>query len=100
MDIKPYNIDIDEATLDDLNTRLAHTRWPDEETPNDWSQGVPLSYAKEVCQYWAEEYDWRNRQQLMNRFDHFTVEIDGLSVHFIHQRSPVADARPLLITHG
>ena len=100
MDIKPYNIDIDEATLDDLNTRLTHTRWPDEETPNDWSQGVPLAYAKEVCQYWAEEYDWRNRQQLMNRFDHFTVEIDGLSVHFIHQRSPVADARPLLITHG
>ena len=100
MDIKPYNIDIDEATLDDLNTRLAHTRWPDEETPNDWSQGVPLAYAKEVCQYWAKEYDWRNRQQLMNRFDHFTAEIDGLSVHFIHQRSPVADARPLLITHG
>ena len=97
MDIKPYNIDIDEATLDDLNTRLAHTRWPDEETPNDWSQGVPLAYAKEVCQYWAKEYDWRNRQQLMNRFDHFTAEIDGLSVHFIHQRSPVADARPLFL---
>ena len=67
---------------------------------DDWSQGIPLDYTRELADYWANEYDWRSREAALNRFDQFTTEIDGLDIHFIHQRSPHEDAFPLVITHG
>ncbi len=98
--IEPFAIDVPAADLQDLQSRLAATRWPEAETPDDWSQGVPLAYAQEFCRYWAEHYDWPARQALMNRFAQFKTTIEGLSVHFIHHPSPSPEARPLLITHG
>ncbi len=98
--ITPFRIDVPQQDLDDLRRRLQATRWPDAETPNDWSQGVPLAYAQEFCGYWADGYDWRAREAALNRFDQFTTTIDDLSIHFIHVRSAETDARPLLITHG
>jgi len=67
---------------------------------DDWSQGIPLSYTRDLARYWADGYDWRTREAALNRFDQYTTEIDGLDLHFIHQRSPHPDAMPLLITHG
>ena len=67
---------------------------------DDWSQGIPLSYTRELADYWANEYDWRSREAALNRFDQFVTEIDGLDIHFIHRRSPHEDAFPLVITHG
>ncbi|MBL4584829.1 MAG: epoxide hydrolase [Pseudomonadales bacterium] len=98
--ITPFKIDIDEQQLTDLQQRLALTRWPEKETPTDWSQGIPLSYVKELVEYWKTSYNWRERETLLNRFDQFKTEINGLNIHFIHQRSKVADATPLIITHG
>jgi epoxide hydrolase len=98
--IQSFKIAVTDITLSDLKRRLRETRWPDPELVNDWSQGAPLKWVKEVCHYWAETYDWRAREHLLNRFAQFTTEIDGLNIHFIHQRSPHAEARPLLITHG
>ncbi len=98
--IVPFTVDIADEVIDDLRRRLRATRWPEAETVDDWSQGVPLAYAEELARYWAEDYDWSARQARMNRFDHFTTEIDGLDIHFIHQRSPHPEAMPLLITHG
>ena len=54
---------------------------------DDWSQGIPLNYTRELAAYWANDYDWRSREAALNRFDQFTTEIDGLDIHFIHQRS-------------
>ncbi len=99
-DIKPFRINIADSAMTDLQARLRNTRWPDAETPDDWSQGVPLAYAQEFCSYWAERYDWSSRQEQLNRFDQFTTEIDGLNIHFIHQRSPEPNAQPLIMTHG
>jgi epoxide hydrolase len=99
-DIKPYRIDVPENVLNDLAERLARTRWPEAECVDDWSQGIPLAYTRELAAYWADGYDWRSREAALNRFDQFITEIDGLDIHFIHQRSPHADALPLLITHG
>ncbi|MGI9599182.1 MAG: epoxide hydrolase family protein, partial [Acidimicrobiales bacterium] len=99
-DVRPFSIDVDQSVLDDLGSRLAETRWPDPEPVDDWTQGVPLAYAKELAGYWADGYDWRSREAHLNRFDHFTTEIHGLDIHFIHQRSPHENAFPLLITHG
>src|ERR1700753_1525331 len=99
-EIRPYRIDVPAAVLDDLKERLARTRWPEAETVDDWSQGIPLSYTRELADYWANGSDWRSRKAALNRFDQYVTEIDGLDIHFIHQRSPHDDALPLVITHG
>lgn len=98
--ITPFRIDIPAQEIEDLKERLRLTRLPEKETPDDWSQGVPLAYAREIKDYWQADYDWAARQTALNRFDQFTTEIDGLDIHFIHVESPHAGARPLVITHG
>lgn len=99
-DVRPFQISIPDADLADLTDRLSRTRWPEQEPVDDWSQGIPLSYTRELAAYWANGYDWRAREAALNRFDHFITEIDGLDIHFIHQRAGRDDAFPLLITHG
>ncbi len=99
-EISPFVIAVPDTVLDDLRQRLHNTRWPEAELVDDWSQGIPLAYLKEVCEYWAQTYDWRAREAALNRFDQFITAIDGLDIHFVHQRSPHPDALPLLITHG
>jgi len=98
--ISPFRIAVSDDVLEDLRTRLRRTRWPEAELVDDWSQGAPLKWIKDVCRYWADDYDWRLREARLNRFSQFTTGIDGLDIHFIHVRSPHPDARPLLITHG
>jgi epoxide hydrolase len=99
-EIKPYQIAVGDDVLADLKSRLRNTRWPEAEPVDDWSQGAPLKWIREICRYWAEDYDWRKREALLNRFAQFTTEIDGLAIHFLHVRSPHPDAMPLMITHG
>ena len=93
-EIKPYRISIGDDVLGDLKSRLRNTRWPEAELVEDWSQGAPLKWIKDICRYWAEEYDWRAREARLNRFAQFTTEIDGLDIHFLHVRSkhPERDA--------
>ena len=98
--ITPFKIAATDEQLDDLRRRLRATRWPDRECVDDWSQGLPLAYAQEVCKYWLEQYDWRPREARLNRFAQFKTGIDGLGIHFIHVKSPHAEALPLVITHG
>jgi pimeloyl-ACP methyl ester carboxylesterase len=99
-DITPFAIDVASSDIDDLKARLALTRFPDRETPEDWSQGIPLAYMQEIKAYWQNQYDWPARQALLNRWDGFKTDLDGLSIHFLHIRSSHADAKPLLLTHG
>jgi pimeloyl-ACP methyl ester carboxylesterase len=98
--IEPFRIAAEEAALDDLRRRLRATRWPERETVDDWSQGIPLAYVQDVCGYWADKYDWRAREARLNRFAQWKTGVDGLGIHFVHVRSPHADALPLVITHG
>ena len=98
--INPFRIAVADETLADLKSRLRNTRWPEAELVGDWSQGAPLAWIREICRYWADDYDWRRREAALNRFTQFTTEIDGLDIHFVHMRSPHADAMPLVITHG
>jgi len=96
----PFRIEAGEDALQDLRRRLRATRWPDRETVDDWSQGIPLAYVQDVCAYWADKYDWRAREALLNRFPQFRTPLDGLGIHFLHVRSPHEGALPLVITHG
>ncbi|MGA1107334.1 MAG: epoxide hydrolase N-terminal domain-containing protein, partial [Pseudomonadales bacterium] len=100
MSPRPFTIQTSDEALADLRQRLERTRWPDAETPDDWSQGVPLTYMKQVHQYWLHQYDFRAREALLNQWPAFITEIEGLDIHFLHIRSPREDARPLLMTHG
>ena len=99
-EVKPFRIEVSEAALRDLRQRLKQTRWPEPETIEDWSQGVPLASLRELCRYWSEEYDWRATEARLNSLPQFRTVIDGLGIHFLHIRSPHAEALPLVITHG
>lgn len=100
----PFKVEVPETDLDDLRSRLRNTRWPEAETPkddsNDWSQGTPLAYMRELTQTWANDYDWRALEQRINTYEQFLAEVDGLSIHCLHVRSSRADATPLVMTHG
>jgi pimeloyl-ACP methyl ester carboxylesterase len=98
--IRPFTIDTPEADLDDLRARIEATRWPEEETVDDISQGPQLAMMQALARYWAEEYDWHKCEEKLKALPHFITEIDGLDIHFIHARSEHEDALPLLVCHG
>ncbi len=98
--IRPFEIDVPEGELEALRARIAATRWPEEETVADGSQGVQSATMQDLAQYWATEYDWRRAEAKLNALPQFMTEIDGLDIHFIHVRSKHEDALPLIITHG
>jgi pimeloyl-ACP methyl ester carboxylesterase len=98
--VESFEIRVDDEVLDDLRRRLAATRFPDQIEGTGWEYGIPTSYVRDLVEYWRESYDWRAQEARLNQFDHFRTTIDGQSIHFIHARSPRADALPLLIVHG
>jgi pimeloyl-ACP methyl ester carboxylesterase len=98
--LTPFRIEASDEELADLRRRLRATRWPERETVSDWSQGIPLAYVQEVCGYWAEKYDWRERESRLNEFPQWKTNIADVDIHFVHVRSPHDDALPLVITHG
>jgi pimeloyl-ACP methyl ester carboxylesterase len=110
-EIRPFRIDIPEQDLDDLRDRLGRTRWTNElpldtsgpqtgPVPPGWEYGVPVSYVKELVEYWKDGYEWRAWEAKLNAYPQFTTTIDGQNVHFLHARSPEPDAIPLILTHG
>ncbi|MEU4232550.1 epoxide hydrolase family protein [Nonomuraea sp. NPDC026600] len=99
-DISPFRIDIPQSQLDDLKARLAGTRWPDELPGVGWSRGVPVTYLKELAEYWRTGYDWRAHEAALNAYPQFLATLDGQNVHFLHVRSPEPDATPLILLHG
>ena len=98
--IEKFEIRVEDAVLDDLKQRLAQTRWTDQIEGSGWDYGTDATYLKELCEYWREKFDWRSQEAHLNRFDHYRTEIDGQKLHFVHRRSPVEGALPLVLTHG
>lgn len=98
--VRPFTVSIPQSQIDEVKRRLAATRWPDQETVSDWSQGVRLHNARALVEYWQRGYDWQRLESGLNRFPQFLTEIDGLDIHFTHVRSKNPDAMPLILTHG
>jgi len=98
--VSPFEIRVDDAVLDDLRRRLAHTRFPDQIEGTGWEYGVSVASLRDLVAYWRDTYDWRAAEARLNRLAHFRTRIDGQSIHFVHARSPHADAMPLLLLHG
>ncbi|HET6532039.1 MAG TPA: epoxide hydrolase [Actinoplanes sp.] len=99
-DVRPFALTTADHVLADLRDRLRRTRWPEPATTDDWAQGPPLDYLRDLCRYWAEDYDWHATETRLNRWPQFRTTVDGLGIHFLHVRSPRADAVPLVMTHG
>src|SRR6476620_4857473 len=99
-EVRELQIGFPEADLADLRRRVKATRWPERETVDDDSQGVPLATMQELARYWGTDYDWSKCEAKLNALPHFITEIDGLDIHFIHVRSQHEDALPLIVTHG
>lgn len=95
-----FQVEIEAKEIDDLRERLLRTRWLERETVDDWSQGVPLDYARDLVTYWVHGYDMNRVADRMNVYPQSQVEIDGLDIHVLQARSPHENARPLLLTHG
>lgn len=100
MPVRPFQINVPQTELDDLRKRLARTRWPDEVDGAGWDYGTNLEYLSGLAGYWQDNFDWRGQEAKLNQFAHFRTEIDGLGVHFIHERGKGPDPIPLILTHG
>src|ERR1700741_3858767 len=100
MNIETFRIDIPQADLDDLNARLAATRWPTAVPGVGWERGVPAGYLRDLAEYWRTRFDWRAQEKWLNSFPQFTTTVDGQRLHFVHVPSANPAALPLLLTHG
>src|SRR6266700_975011 len=100
MNRQPFKVHISQETLDNLRTRLEQTRWPDEIEGAGWDYGTNLAYLKTLVNYWQNDFDWRTQEQAINRFSRFKANIDGLNIHFIHERGKGPNPIPLLLLHG
>ena len=100
MDVRPFTIAIENSVLEDLQKRLADTRWPDEIPNTGWDYGSNLGYLKELVEYWRTKFDWRAQEAKLNAFNHFKSKVDGLDIHFIHEKGKGPNPIPLIITHG
>jgi microsomal epoxide hydrolase len=98
--IRPYKIDVPTLVLDDLQERLARTRWPEAIPDAGWDYGVDVDVVRGLCDYWRDGYDWRRHEAELNAVPGFLCEIDGVDLHFWHVREPGADRLPLLLLHG
>lgn len=97
--IRPFEVAIPQTELDDLQARLDNTRFAAEVPGDDWTHGAPVSYLRDMVDYWRTSFDWRRQEARMNEFPHFLTEIDGQTIHFLHVRSAVEDATPIVLTH-
>ena len=98
--IKPFILDIPDDTIARIKSRVAEYPWHEMPDDGGWDYGVNLDYLKEFCAYWVEDYDWRKHQQTINRFAHFKTPVDGIDLHYIHEKGSGDNPTPLIIIHG
>ena len=84
--IKPFQIDVSDETLERIREKVAGYVWHYMPDDGGWSYGTNLDYMKELCAYWVEEYDWRAHEVMLNGFSQFTAPVNGIDVHFIHEK--------------
>ena len=97
---EPFTVRVSEAVLADLRARIRNTRWPGPAPGAPWAQGTDLGYLQDLLAYWAAGFDWRAQERWLNTFHHFRAEIDGVRVHFVHERARGGRGIPLILTHG
>jgi pimeloyl-ACP methyl ester carboxylesterase len=97
---EPFVIAIPQAALDDLQTRLSRARWADPEVESGWEYGTSGAYLRELAGYWQKGFDWKRQEEILNRLAHFRAVVDGIDIHFIHERGRGEHPIPIVLTHG
>jgi pimeloyl-ACP methyl ester carboxylesterase len=97
---RPFEIAVPDETLTHILARVAAFPWHEMPDDGGWEYGANLDYMKELCTYWVEEFDWRKQEAALNRFSHFRAPVDGIDMHFIHEKGSGPSPMPLLISHG
>jgi pimeloyl-ACP methyl ester carboxylesterase len=100
MAVEKFHIQVEEKVLNDLRAKLGQVRWPDQMDGAEWEQGTELSYLQSLVAYWRDSFNWRQQEAELNRLAHFRSEVDGLSIHFIHERGVGPSPLPIILTHG
>src|SRR5258708_21939362 len=100
MNVQPFTIKVRQEVVDDLCERLARTCWTDEIEGAGWDYGTDLRYLKSLVDYWQNDFDWRAQEVKLNQFAQFRAEIEGLGIHFIHERGKGPNPVPIVLTHG
>ncbi|MBV8450533.1 MAG: epoxide hydrolase [Hyphomicrobiales bacterium] len=100
MAAEKFAIHVADEILADLWRRLDATRWPDEIENAGWEGGTNLAYMRSLTAYWRNGYDWRRQENALNSLPQYRLALDGLNVHFVHQRGNGPKPLPLVITHG
>ena len=103
--VEPYTISVPEAKVERLAQKLDTVEFPDELEGADWDYGAPLADVKRLTQYWKEKFNWKAQETKLNKLPQFhtDIQVDGfesLDIHFVHQKSDVEGAIPLLFSHG
>ena len=98
--ITPFSIHIEAEILSDLRERIRNTRWPDQAPGAAWEQGTDLEYLRQLLAYWADEFDWHAQERELNAANQFRAELDGVHIHFVHERARHGHGIPLILTHG
>src|SRR4051794_29534752 len=100
MSVESFLLPYSKSAVADLRSRLARTRWPDEIPGSGWEYGVDQSYLRQLCAYWKDHFDWKAQLEKFSRFHHYRCNIDGVGIHFIHERGQGPAPIPLILTHG
>lgn len=98
--ITPFSIQIEAEILSDLRMRIRNTRWPDHAPGTAWEQGTDRDYLQSLLAYWADEFDWPAQERQLNTARHFRATLDGVHIHFVHERARRGHGIPLILTHG
>jgi pimeloyl-ACP methyl ester carboxylesterase len=100
MRIEPFTVDVSDEVLHDLGARIRNTRWPESAPGAPWKQGTDLAYLQGLLDYWTHGFDWRAQERVLNSFEHFHADVEGVSIHFVHARARHGDGTPLILSHG
>ena len=98
--IRPFQIEVPVETLELIRRQVASYAWHEMPDDGGWAYGANLAYMKELCAYWLDEFDWRVQEAAINRFAHFIAPVDGIDLHFIHEKGSGPAPLPLIISHG
>ncbi|WP_144141976.1 epoxide hydrolase family protein [Paraburkholderia sp. BCC1884] len=100
MHIEPFQIAVADHEIDDLRRRVRATRWAPATAAPPWQQGADTGWLRELADYWATHFDWREAERRLNRMPQFMTDVQGQRVHFVHRRGVGLAPYPLVITHG
>jgi len=100
VNIQSFSIQIEDDVLSDLRARIRRTRWPVQAEGTAWEQGTDLDYLRAMLEYWADGFDWAAQEHELNMFRHFRADLDGIQIHFVHERARRGRGIPLVLTPG